>query len=319
MPRAIETAEILAPALGDLEVRPECDFCEGHPGEADGLTWAELDERYPSTPAWDGNHSRARPAGRRGARSGTACRRALASLVERHPGETVVVACHGGVVVHVDVPLPRARPRDGGSRAWIAPDNSSLTEFRFAPNPFEKSTLPVQLVRYNDHAHLGALDRHSHSISSPVALHRGGDPARVDVVARFERAHGEVDGAPHRLRRAEEQDRARPATEKHGIRIGAARRSSMVSRNATSIVTNSRRERHDHVDPDGTEPVALLALDREVAARASLAHSEERLEHVAAAAQRAPSPEPPPQEPADRQRLRVKALHRAEDRMPGRG
>ena len=50
------------------------------------------------------------------------------------------------------------------TRAWIAPDNSSLTELRFAPNPYEKSTLPVQLVRYNDHAHLGALVRQPHSI-----------------------------------------------------------------------------------------------------------------------------------------------------------
>src|SRR6187455_1095856 len=44
MPRAVETAQIISPALGGLEVRSECDFCEGHPGDADGLTWAELEE-----------------------------------------------------------------------------------------------------------------------------------------------------------------------------------------------------------------------------------------------------------------------------------
>ena len=56
-------------------------------------------------------------------------------------------------------------PAGSGDRAWIAPDNTSLTEFRFAPNPYEnKATLPVQLVRYNDHAHLGALERQPHSI-----------------------------------------------------------------------------------------------------------------------------------------------------------
>ena len=42
----------------------------------------------------------------------------------------------------------------GGTRAWFAADNTSLTEWRFAPNPYMKSTLPVQLVRYNDTAHL---------------------------------------------------------------------------------------------------------------------------------------------------------------------
>ena len=41
-----------------------------------------------------------------------------------------------------------------------------------------------------------------------------------------------------------------PATRKHGMRIGAARRSSMVSRNATSIVTKQQAEGDDRVDAD---------------------------------------------------------------------
>jgi len=162
MPRAIETAEILAPVLGDLEVRRECDFCEGHPGEADGLTWAELDERYPVDPAWTNRTERA-PGWETWLEMGERVGSALESLVARHPGETVVVACHGGVVVHSVFHFLSLDP-DGGDRAWIAPDNTSLTEFRFAPNPYVKSTLPVQLVRYNDHAHLGALERKPHSI-----------------------------------------------------------------------------------------------------------------------------------------------------------
>ena len=164
MPRAIETAQIIAPALGDLDVRQECDFCEGHPGEADGLTWAELDERYPVGSGWNGNTKRA-PGWETWTELGDRVARALTTIVERHPGETIVVACHGGVVAHAMFHFlgldldPRMR-----ERAWIAPDNTSLTEFRFAPNPYEKATLPVHLVRYNDHAHLGALERQPHSI-----------------------------------------------------------------------------------------------------------------------------------------------------------
>lgn len=46
LPRAVETASIIAPGLG-LEVRGhECDLCEVHTGEADGLTWAEYTDRY---------------------------------------------------------------------------------------------------------------------------------------------------------------------------------------------------------------------------------------------------------------------------------
>ena len=163
MPRAIETAELLAPALGGLEVRPECDFCEGHPGEADGLTWAELDERYPVDAAWSNDMRRA-PGWETWREMGDRVGRALTTLVERHSGETVVVACHGGVVVHSMLHFLSLDLAGGGTRAWIAPDNSSLTEWRFARNPYEKSTLPVQLVRYNDHAHLGALVRQPHSI-----------------------------------------------------------------------------------------------------------------------------------------------------------
>ena len=146
-----------------MDVRRECDFCEGHPGEADGLTWAELDERYPVESDWTNTTKRA-PGWETWLEMGERIARALESLVARHAGETVVVACHGGVVVHSMFHYLGIELRGVGNRAWIAPDNSSLTEFRFAPNPFEKSTLPVQLVRYNDHAHLGALERKAHSI-----------------------------------------------------------------------------------------------------------------------------------------------------------
>jgi hypothetical protein len=42
----------------------------------------------------------------------------------------------------------------GGERAWINPVNTSLTEWRFGANPFAKGTMPLELVRFNDHAHL---------------------------------------------------------------------------------------------------------------------------------------------------------------------
>ena len=47
MARAVETAQILAPVLGQPDVAEDCAFCEHHPGEGDGLPWSEFDERYP--------------------------------------------------------------------------------------------------------------------------------------------------------------------------------------------------------------------------------------------------------------------------------
>ena len=66
------------------------------------------------------------------------------------------MACHGGVVVQSMLHF-LSLDLAGAGRAWISPENTSLTEWRFAPNPYEKSTLPVQLVRFNDHAHLGTV------------------------------------------------------------------------------------------------------------------------------------------------------------------
>ena len=47
VPRAIETAEIIAPGLGIDAFGRDCDLCEVHTGEADGLEWAEWGFRSP--------------------------------------------------------------------------------------------------------------------------------------------------------------------------------------------------------------------------------------------------------------------------------
>jgi probable phosphoglycerate mutase len=147
LPRAIETAEIIAPALGDLPVKQECGVCEVHPGEADGLTWQEYKERY-----GDPTFNQFRPwAPGAESWSGFAARVGLAlhDLSERHRGQTVVVACHGGVVDSSFVVLggmPLRRPFD----TFVL--NTSITEW--------EQTGPDRwaLLRYNDAAHLAALD-----------------------------------------------------------------------------------------------------------------------------------------------------------------
>jgi probable phosphoglycerate mutase len=152
MPRAVETARILAPALGDLEVRSECGFCEGHPGaEADGLSWDEFNERWPVPAEWT-------PQTRRdpGAESYEEMRERVAgrldALLERHEGETVVVACHGGVVMHSMFRWLELEPVGNRTRAWLSTANASITEWRLADHPPWRSG--IELIRFNDHAHL---------------------------------------------------------------------------------------------------------------------------------------------------------------------
>ena len=102
MRRAHETAEIIAPAIGDgsLEIRQDCGLCEQHPGEADGILWSEYDARFGSIDtlgvrdrsmvAAPGSESVDMMVSRVG--------EALDRLATEHAGETIVVACHGGVV-----------------------------------------------------------------------------------------------------------------------------------------------------------------------------------------------------------------------------
>ena len=162
MPRAVETAGILAPALGAPDAVQDCDFCEHHPGEGDGLTYDEFDRRWPVSLPWDPD-ARRDPGGETWTEMAARVARGLDGVVARHPGSTVVVVCHGGVVVHSMLRwlgLPSVTGEDGDAgRVWLDPVNTSLTEWRFGPSPlpFHAGALGVSLVRFNDHAHLSSV------------------------------------------------------------------------------------------------------------------------------------------------------------------
>ena len=152
MARAVQTARILAPALGDLEVEQDCDFCEGHPSpESDGMAWEEFDQRWPAPAEWSPDVAR-EPGGESYAQMRARVSARLDKVTERHRGETVVVVCHGGVVVHSMLRWLEIEPMGGRTRAWLDPINSSLTEWRMAGNPMWRSE--IELVRFNDHGHL---------------------------------------------------------------------------------------------------------------------------------------------------------------------
>jgi probable phosphoglycerate mutase len=154
MARAEQTAQILAPALDDLEIRSDCAFCEGHPvTDGDGLGWEEYDRRWPPPADWTPDARRG-PGGETHAEMRTRITAGLDRLADEHAGETIVVACHGGVVLHSMFEWLRLDPAGDSGRAWLDPVNSSLTEWRMAENPFWDKGLPVSLVRFNDHAHL---------------------------------------------------------------------------------------------------------------------------------------------------------------------
>jgi probable phosphoglycerate mutase len=161
LPRAIQTAEIIAPALGGLTAEQRCELCEIHPGEGDGLTWEEFTTRYrpeglatgnayapfaPGSESWGGFFVRV----------GEALLRAAAD----HPGQTVVVVCHGGVIEGSFAALgalPLRRPFD------VRIENTSLTEWSFHPAEGDLGNAGHRLARwrldrFNDTAHLAEVD-----------------------------------------------------------------------------------------------------------------------------------------------------------------
>jgi probable phosphoglycerate mutase len=161
LPRAIETAEIIAPALGGLGVEQRCELCEIHPGEGDGLTWEEFTALYRPEGLASGNPYAAMAPGSESwggffVRVGEALLRAATE----HAGKTVVVVCHGGVVEGSFAALgnlPLRRPFD------VRVENTSLTGWSYQPADGDLGNAGHRLARwrldrFNDSAHLAGLD-----------------------------------------------------------------------------------------------------------------------------------------------------------------
>lgn len=146
LPRAIETAQIVAESLLAGEFLQSPALAERDAGEADGLFWYELAERYgrSSTPG-DNPDLPLSPGGEtwiefidRGADE-------LTRLALTYPGEMIVIVAHGGII---DSSLIRfLRLPEHGSRVRLHAEHTSITEWHHTGKKW-------RLVRYNDFAHL---------------------------------------------------------------------------------------------------------------------------------------------------------------------
>lgn len=131
LPRAIETADIIAPGLGIDTFARSCDLCEVHTGEADGLEWAEYGVRYgsfdmeaepdrvfaPEGESWNSFHDRVQQM--------------LERVASEYEEQTVVAVCHAGVIMaSVRLLLGAARSTSG---ARLQPSNTGLTEWEHDP------------------------------------------------------------------------------------------------------------------------------------------------------------------------------------------
>ena len=148
-PRALETANIIAPSIGSLPVSVDSGWGEHDPGpDCDGMTYDEFIERF-GVPRWDGDpHDVVYPGGETISQFHDRVMEALRRTVRQHEGGTVVIACHAGVI---DAVMRNTLHMHQTGKFELHTQNTSLTELLHVQGS------KWRLLRYNDSAHLHGL------------------------------------------------------------------------------------------------------------------------------------------------------------------
>jgi broad specificity phosphatase PhoE len=146
LPRAIETGAIVRPAINEgLVAIADEALCELGVGEADGLTWVQIAERYP-LPDWDKDPSQVNvPGGESLLEFFQRCVDAIERLVACHPHELVVLVVHGGFIEQA---MKLYQGLAGGVRLQPRIEHCSMTEIEF-------DGARRRLLRYSDLSPIG--------------------------------------------------------------------------------------------------------------------------------------------------------------------
>jgi broad specificity phosphatase PhoE len=146
--RAVETAQTISPAVGGgrLEIRQTCELCELHPGESDGMSWQEYEKRYGQPELFNNPTRQLSPGGECWQEFVSRVSETIRVIADRHPGQLVVIAAHGGVI---EASMVSFLPFAEQLRPMRLPTAyTSLSEWELGDNDW-------RLLRYNDVAHLG--------------------------------------------------------------------------------------------------------------------------------------------------------------------
>ncbi|MGI8687978.1 MAG: histidine phosphatase family protein [Thermomicrobiales bacterium] len=160
LPRARQTAEIIAPALG-LPIVWEDDVQEMRVGEADGMRLDAFAARY-GVPDYERDPYRPlAPGGESWAQFLLRVGTTLHRIADEHGGKTVVIICHGGIIDGSMICFfgmnTQAVPA-----ADLHTHNTSITHWERRARPDRPPRW--RLIAYNDVAHLrdiGAVE-HTH-------------------------------------------------------------------------------------------------------------------------------------------------------------
>jgi uncharacterized phosphatase len=126
--RAMETARIIAGEVGLAEPTTVPALVERQYGDAEGLNWEQVEARYPDGAVVPGRETREEVAAR--------VLPALVEIAASHPGQSILVVSHGGVIRTV---LDMVDP----AHKHGAITNGSVHSFQVVDGT-------VQLVAFND-------------------------------------------------------------------------------------------------------------------------------------------------------------------------
>ena len=152
IPRAVETAQILAAGLGKSasEIRQNCDFCSWHiPAEVDGMTWKEHEQRFSVVgggvfrPFQSVSESWSELVSRTG--------RGLWGIAQQHQGKTLLVVVHRETIVASLTAFGNLPLRPDFE---VNVSNASLTEWTTDEDTTAFPPVRWTLARFNDSAHL---------------------------------------------------------------------------------------------------------------------------------------------------------------------
>ncbi len=151
--RARETAAIIAGYVGLPAPTTVEALVERHYGDAEGLTEEILAECYPGKTPVPGRESRGQVAGR--------VIPALVTLAEAHPGQSLILVSHGGVIRT----LLNTVASDAAQHRGIPITNGSIHSFRHVDGGFE-------LIAFDDPIEEASVDAESADIEEQNAIER---------------------------------------------------------------------------------------------------------------------------------------------------
>lgn len=144
--RAKQTADSIAAAVGAPPIHQSCDWCEIHPGSAEGLTWDQMRIQFPPVGDPDDPSARRLPNMETWAEMYERVGQRLRTVADERAGGTVVAVTSGGPIGASFVAFGKAS-HEQGIALTRKTQNTSITEWHHVGRNWN-------LIRHSDATHL---------------------------------------------------------------------------------------------------------------------------------------------------------------------